>query len=89
MVLLITYDLKRPVQQYAALHAEIKRYGTWWHHLESTWIIETSESPKEVYSKLLTHIDQNDNLLIIEVKPNYWGWLPQKAWEWLGKRTYG
>lgn len=89
MVLLITYDLKRPVQNYAALHEEIKRGGTWWHHLESTWIIETTESPQQMYNRLVRHIDQNDRLLIIEVKRNYWGWLTDKAWEWLNGRTYG
>lgn len=89
MVLLITYDLKRPVQNYAALHEEIKKSGTWWHHLESTWIIQTNETPQQCFARLARHIDQNDSMLIIEVKKNYWGWLPQKAWEWLNGRSYG
>jgi hypothetical protein len=89
MVLLITYDLKKPGQNYTALHEEIKKAGTWWHHLESTWLIETSQTPQQWFARLAPHIDQNDHILIIEVKKNYWGWLPPKAWEWLNGRSYG
>ena len=88
-VLLITYDLNRPGQDYTALHNAIKSYGTWWHHLESTWLIQTTETPEQCFNRLSPHLDQNDNMLVIEVKQNYWGWLPQKAWEWLSARTYG
>ncbi|MBI4207197.1 MAG: hypothetical protein HY527_19420 [Betaproteobacteria bacterium] len=88
MVLLITYDLKRPGQDYAELYAEIKKAGTWWHHLGSTWIIETTSSPKHWYERLAPHIDGNDNLIIFEITSNYYGWAPQKAWDWLAKRNF-
>ena len=88
-VLLITYDLNTPGQNYTPLHEEIKKAGTWWHHLDSTWIIQTEQSPKQWYERLAPHLDKNDNVLVIEVKNNYWGWLPQKAWEWLAARLYG
>lgn len=88
MVLLITYDLHRPGQQYASLHEEIKKAGTWWHHLESTWIIETDLNPKQWYARLVTHIDPNDNLIVFEISRNYWGWAPQQAWDWLAQRRF-
>ena len=88
MVLLITYDLKKPGQNYKPLHDAIKSAGTWWHHLESTWIIETSETPQTWYSRLAPHMDRNDNLLVIEVANNYYGWAPKEAWGWLAGRTF-
>lgn len=88
MVLLITYDLKRPGQQYAALHAEIKAAGTWWHHLESTWIIETELSPQHWYERLAKHIDRNDHIIVFEITRNYYGWAPKEAWDWLAKRNF-
>lgn len=83
MLLLITYDLNKPGKNYSGLHEEIKTAGWWWHHLDSTWIIKTDQGPEYWYNKLSKHLDQTDNILIIEVTKNYYGWLPKKAWEWL------
>ena len=88
MVLLITYDLNRPGQQYASLYEEIKKAGTWWHHLESTWIIETDLTPRQWYERLTPHIDRNDNLIVVEITRNYYGWAPKEAWDWLANRRF-
>lgn len=88
MILLISYDLNKPGQNYSALYEEIKSYGTWWHHLDSTWLIETNETPTQCAEKIRKHLDANDNLLIIEVCKNYQGWLPEKGWEWIRSRNY-
>ena len=88
MILLITYDLNKPGQNYNDLYEEIKKAGTWWHHLDSTWIINTEYSSIEWNTRLKKHMDSNDSLLIIEVCDNYQGWLPEKAWEWLNERKF-
>ena len=88
MILLITYDLNRPGQNYNDLYKEIKKAGTWWHHLDSTWIISTSSTPAQWQKRLQKHMDDNDNLLVIEVCDNYQGWLPDKAWKWLKERKF-
>lgn len=88
MILLITYDLKAPGRNYEELHETIKSAGTWWHHLESTWLIETNLTPEQWYNNLAKHLDINDLIFIIEVKRNYYGYLPQKAWDWLGQRNF-
>ena len=88
MILLISYDLNRPGQNYNSLHEEIKKAGTWWHHLESTWIISTSHGPEKWEQRLRRHMDENDSLLVIEVCNNYSGWLPDKAWKWLQERRF-
>ena len=88
MILLITYDLNKPGQNYNDLYEEIKTAGTWWHHLDSTWIIDTHLSPNDWNERLRKHMDDNDNVLIIEICKNYQGWLPEDAWKWLRERTY-
>lgn len=88
MILLITYDLNKPGQNYDALYEEIKKAGTWWHHLDSTWIINTEHTPTDWQKRLQKHVDENDGLLIIEVCDNYQGWLPEKAWKWLNERKF-
>lgn len=88
MVLLITYDLRYPGRDYSGLYQEIKSAGTWWHHLESMWLIETQLNPQQWYSKLAPNLDANDHLFIIQVQGNYWGWLPKEAWDWLAARHF-
>lgn len=89
MMLLISYDLNTPGQDYSSLYEEIKKAGTWWHYLDSTWIISTDLSPNEWQRRLCQHMDVNDNLLIIEICDNYQGWLPTRAWKWLEKHDFG
>lgn len=82
---IISYDLGKPDRDYTGLFDELKKFDNWWHYLESTWIIKTSNSPNEIFKKLKTHIDDNDNLLIIEAGKKHQGWLPEKAWNWIKK----
>lgn len=84
MILLITYDLKKPGKDYTALHNVIKTAPKWWHYLESTWIIQTYESVDIWNSRLTKVLDQNDHLLIIDItKSPRQGWLPKEAWDWI------
>ena len=62
---LISYDLITPGRNYATLHEAIKGLGSWWHCLESTWIVDTTESTTSVRDKLSSHIDANDKLLVV------------------------
>jgi len=82
-VLLITYDLKEPKQQYANFFAEFQKTTKWWHYLESTWLVYTELTPKQWSDTLVPKIYDKDYLLIIEVTPSYYGWLPKDAWAWI------
>ena len=85
-VFLIGYDLKKPGQDYSDLFKAIKTYGTWWHHLDSTWIIETDDSAKEVRDFLANYIDSNDELLVASIAaPAAWRGFNSKGSEWLKK----
>jgi hypothetical protein len=83
--LLITYDLNTPGQHYKDLHEAIKQLGTsWWHYLDSTWLVSTSLSPRQAWDKLAAVVDKNDHFLIVNITGDtYGGWLPEKAWDWL------
>jgi hypothetical protein len=80
---IVTYDLKAPNRDYTGLFEAIKKSSKWWHYLQSTWIIQTSETPRQVWERLHPHVDKNDYLLIIEVRDNVEGWLPKEAWDWI------
>jgi len=61
---LISYDLRRPGQDYPELFAAIKSIGTWCHPLESTWIVRTTLSSADVRTRLSNHVDANDKVLV-------------------------
>lgn len=80
----ITYDLSTSGKKdYEGLHEAIKQQGDWWHYLDSTWLVKTDETPSKIWQRLKPHMDKRDDLLIIEIRDNVSGWLPQKAWKWI------
>jgi len=87
MIYAINYDLKRPGQNYDALHEAIKNCGSsWWHFLGSTWLVDTTLDAKGIWDRLAPHVDKNDFFLVIGVTRDYQGWLPQEAWDWINGR---
>jgi hypothetical protein len=85
--LLITYDLSKPGQAYTKLIDHLKSYGTWWHHLESTWLVRTTEEPTEARNRLKPFLDENDKVLVLDVTGDRAAWrgLSQSATDWLHK----
>jgi hypothetical protein len=85
--LLVGYDLNRPGQDYENLIEGLKRTGVWWHHLDSTWIVRTEETPAELRDRLKPHIDTNDEVLVIDVTGRAAAWMGfcKKAGDWLLK----
>ncbi len=83
--LLVSYDLSKPGRDYSGLHDVLKGCDGWWHYLDSTWIVITTNTPDELSEKLRKHLDGNDSLLVIEIKQgfgNRQGWLAEDAWKW-------
>lgn len=88
---LITYDLNKSGQNYSGLYDAIKTASyndTWWHYLDSTWIIKSSMTTSQVYDILKPYIDNNDHILVIEVVENYYGFLPNDAWKYLKEHIF-
>lgn len=86
--LLITYDLNKPGQNYDKLYEKIKGLGAWWHHLDSTWIVNSTLTPSQAFDRLKPTLDASDSMLIVNITGDtYSGWLPQEAWDWLKKHV--
>jgi hypothetical protein len=85
-VYLVGYDLRKPGQDYSDLLDAIKSYGTWWHHLDSTWIIETDQTPSQVRDYLSIYLDSNDELLVASIAaPAAWTGFNPAGSNWLKK----
>lgn len=80
---LITYDLKGKNKDYSSLYETIKSYKTWWHYMESTWIIKTSESSGSITKKLIKNVEDIDALLVVRLSEDFNGIQSEKSWEWI------
>jgi hypothetical protein len=89
MIFLITYDLKKPGRDYSSLYETIKSAKSWWHYLDSTWLIYSNETVtvNEWSEKIRNVIDANDLFLIVDItnQPRQ-GWLKKQAWEWIREK---
>lgn len=85
MVYMISYDLHNPGQKYQKLYELIVEVSNnrWAHSLESTYVIKSNKTPKEIYNVLSKALDSNDNILIAEISPNYYGRLDKKHWPYI------
>lgn len=63
-VYLVSYDLRRPGQNYTELIDYLKSHHNWWHHLGSTWVIVTDLSATKLRDGITAHLDGNDKVLV-------------------------
>ena len=83
--LLVGYDLNTPGQDYGDLIEALKSTGTWWHNLDSTWLIVTGESHVQLRNRLWNLMDPNDELLVVDVSGDSAAWegLNAEASKWI------
>lgn len=75
-IILIAYDIHLPDgEAYDELTAAIKALGTWWHHLETIWIVKCSHTPAQIRNQLLSRIGSDDQLLVIDISGDTAEWL--------------
>ena len=81
---LITYDLNRPGQNYPQLYKAIERLGGWWHHIESNWIVISSDTAAQIRDTIAKYIDFNDKLLVAKLSGDAaWQGFSTEGSEWL------
>ena len=86
MLYLITYELRgKAHDDYNNLYEAIKKCGTsWWHYLDSTWIVKSNLTKETIHDNLIVVMNSSDYLLIVDItNRSYWGSLPKEAWNWI------
>ena len=86
MVFAIMYEIATSKKDYSSLYESIKSLGPWMRYFGSIWFVSPSATttPKEIYDKIVPYIDgEKDYLLVVEFTSNYYGWLPETAWDWI------
>ena len=81
---LITYNLKTTNWNYTGFFSTLQNIGSWWHYLDTTWIIKSEFTSQQIYSMIAPHLSKSDLILVVEIVANTsFGWLPKDAWDWL------
>jgi hypothetical protein len=63
-----------------------KTYPTYWAHLDSTFIVVTNKSAKEIRDDLLRLLDDNDELLVAGASGvGAWHGIDENGGNWLRK----
>jgi hypothetical protein len=83
-VLIISYDLVKPGQNYEELLKRIKAYDGWARLGGSAYLISTERTPVEVRDHLRQVLDQNDKLFVgTSPPPSAWAGMPQDVSKWI------
>ena len=83
MTILVTYDIKKAERDYKEFYEVLKKQGSWWHYISSTWLLDTEKAPEEVADAIRPYMDNSDSLFVVEITRNYSGFLSEKAWAWM------
>lgn len=80
----ISYDLQSPGQDYEDLHDAIKSLGDYCHILESTWLVEASDtSASDIRDELKKHIDSNDRLIVTRPRSGWATTFSDDGTDWM------
>ncbi|KAB2690557.1 SinR family protein [Brucella pseudogrignonensis] len=82
---MIGYDLNKSGKNYSGLIDGIKDIAHgYWHHLDSTWLVNTPLEASQIVKKLLQYLDQDDELLVIAVADDWASYgFKQSGKDWL------
>ena len=85
----ICYDLNREGSNYGAaskalIGAIVEHFPTYWHYLDSTWLVVTDLSAAQIRNLLSPFIDSNDELLVMCCGPEgAWKGFNENGSTWL------
>jgi hypothetical protein len=86
--LLITYNLNRGDDDYAALFEKIRELGTCWHNasqLDSVWFVRTTLSVAQASKKISSAMDADlDAWVVIDITgQDHQGWAAESLWKFI------
>ena len=83
-VYIVTYDLNKETKR-PNIVDEVKK-KPWAMLSESSYAIDTTETPQQVYNRFTKYLDANDALLVISLRQPYYGQTSDEVHAWLKQR---
>jgi hypothetical protein len=64
----------------------LKSLGSWMHYFSNSIILYTEYDAVSIYEQI-ENINKNKYTLVIKLdQSNYYGWMPEEAWNWIQER---
>lgn len=84
-VYMVGYDLNKAGKNYEGLIEKIKELANgYWHHLDSTWLINSIQTAEQIRNALKPFLDADDELLVCVVSaPGAWHGINAAGSKWL------
>lgn len=83
-VLIISYDLMNPGQNYEGLLKKIKAHSNWARLGGSAYLIATESDPQTVRDDLMRVLDRGDKLYVgVAPAPSAWHGMPEEVSNWI------
>jgi hypothetical protein len=82
---MVSYDLKTQGKDYSALIQALQEgYRSYWHCLDSIWLIVADQNHTQVRDYLVQHIDDNDRLIVADLGGNAaWHGFSEECSNWI------
>lgn len=81
-IYIVTYDLKHTLfRNYDGLFKALQSFP-YMHYMENTWFIISERTSQDIYTILSPQLFDDCNLFIMRVNADYYGQLPNEAWDW-------
>lgn len=80
---MISYDLHAPTNNRDDVQDAIKSLGSWCKYVSTTYLVNTDYSLKDVQDICTKPLDNNDKMIIAEIKSPICGFLTDKEWKWI------
>lgn len=89
-IFLVVVDTTDPDMDIAALRGFITtsdEVSNWWNHIPGTYIVTTGLTVDELSDRLKS-LTGDARFLVIHIDPaESEGWLPERAWRWIKRRS--
>lgn len=85
-LLLVGYDLTRKGEHdYEPVWTALRESGTWWHALDSTWLVVTPMTAVQMRDRLAALVHSDDRVLVFDVTGRWRAWrgFSSNASDWL------
>ncbi len=84
-VFLVSYESASSSEN-KALHESIRTFGDHLHEMNTTWVLHTNASAKQIWNTLKLNVEQEDKLLVVRIADECeWSGFKGDAAHWLNK----
>lgn len=88
---ILTYDKNEKIgtSDFHTTLTEAKGIETWWHYLESTYILIVKDNISATnITDFITKVVPDNYFFVCELNlKNHNGWLPKEAWDWINEQN--